>query len=91
MCRYASRKFGGQQSSMGLSFGPHSAFTFLTHATVAGSLSFLAGTSGTQTVSVVTNYDFTTEAAEKFTMTWTSASIKVSPLIKTGTIKANNT
>lgn len=58
---------------------------------VIGSLSFPAGTSGTQTVGVVTKYDFTTELAEKFTMTWSSGSIKVSPLVKTGTIKANNT
>ena len=57
----------------------------------SGSLLFPAGTNGTQTVGVQTKYDFTTEVAEAFNMTWTSPSIKVSPLVKKGTIKANNT
>jgi len=57
---------------------------------VFGTLSFPSGTNGTQTVPVVTKFDFTTESAEKFTMTWTSGSIKVSPVAKSGTIKANH-
>ena len=57
----------------------------------AGTLTFLAGTSGTQTVGVPTLLDFTTEVAQKFNMTYTSGSIKVSPLIKAGTIKAQHT
>jgi hypothetical protein len=57
---------------------------------VTGSLSFPVGTNGTQTVPVVTKFDFTIEPAEKFTMTWTSGSIKVSPVVKTGTIRSNH-
>jgi hypothetical protein len=57
----------------------------------SGAITFLAGTNGTQTVGVPTKFDFTTEVAEKFTMGWTSASIKVSPVTKTGTIKSNHT
>ncbi len=61
------------------------------YTTTAGSLTFLAGTKGTQTVGVQTSFDFSPEAAETFTMNWSSTSIKVSPVIKTGTIRANNT
>jgi chitinase len=57
---------------------------------VSGSITFPAGTNGTQTVGVQTNFDFTTEVAETFNMTWTSASTKVATLVKKGTIKANN-
>jgi hypothetical protein len=56
-----------------------------------GSLTFPAGSIGTQNVGVPTLYDFTTEAAETFTMTYTSGSLKTSPVTKTGTIKSNNT
>jgi chitinase len=56
-----------------------------------GTISFAAGTKGTQTVGVQTNFDFQTEVAETFKMNWTSTSIKASPVIKTGTIKSNHT
>ncbi len=61
------------------------------YATTSGSITFAAGTNGTQTVAVPTNFDFLTELAEKFTMTWSSGLIKVSPVVKSGTIKANHT
>jgi hypothetical protein len=61
------------------------------YTTTAGTLMFSAGTKGTQTVGVPTNFDFTQELGEKFTMSYTSGSIKVSPLVKTATIKGNKT
>ncbi len=57
----------------------------------SGSLVFPAGVSGTQTVVVPTNYDFLTELAETFQVTYTSGSIKTSPVLAKATIKANHT
>ena len=61
------------------------------YTTTGGSITFAAGTNGTQTVGVPTHFDFLTEVAEKFTMSWSSGSTKVSPVVKTGTIKSNHT
>ncbi len=57
----------------------------------SGILHLPAGMSGTVTVSVPTNYDFTAESAEKFTVTFSSASLKTSPVVATGTIRKNKT
>ena len=61
------------------------------YTAASGSITFPAGTNGTQTVGVTTKFDFTTEVAEKFSMIWSSGSIKASPVTKTGTIKGNKT
>ena len=61
------------------------------YTATAGSLVFPAGASGTQTVVVPTKYDFLTEVTETFRVTYSSGSIKTSPVQAKGTIKANTT
>ncbi len=57
----------------------------------AGVLNFAAGTKGPLTVVVPTYTDFVVEPNETMSLTVTSPSIKTSPVVRTGTIKANST